>query len=85
MESLFTDAILRDKEDVDAEEILCGFKEFLLVFYGAQWSPKSYDIAEKINTLVMEHNPDEDNMPPLIEVLYISNDTSKSEFKSFYN
>ena len=77
MESLFTDAILRDKEDVDAEEILTGFKEFLLVFYGAHWSPKSYDIAEKINNLVMEQNPDEDNLPPLFEVLYISNDSSK--------
>ena len=45
METLFGETILKDDIEVDADEILFGFKEFILVFYGAAWSPKSHQVS----------------------------------------
>ena len=85
MESLFSgDPILKENAEIDAEEILQSFREFLLVFYAASWTPKSYQIAERINLFMLEQNPDDDNQSRNYEVLYISNDANKKDFKSFY-
>ena len=48
MEILFGEEIIRDGNEVETEEV-CNFKEFMLVFYGAAWSPKSLKVAEAIN------------------------------------
>ena len=62
MESLFSgDPILKENAEIDAEEILQSYREFLLVFYAASWTPKSYQIAERINLFMLEQNPDDDN------------------------
>ena len=84
MESLYGEVILRDNAEAEADDIFSNFKEFLLVFYGAAWSPKCDQIASAINTLVVELNPEDESMPPAFEVFYISNDSSKSDFKAFY-
>ena len=84
MEYLFGQYIIKDSQEVEAEEILTGFKEFMLVFYGAAWSTKSNQVANQINELLIRQNPEDDNHPPLYEVLYITNDYDKAEFKTFY-
>ena len=37
LDYLFNDKIRKDHDEIDGEEILGGFKEFLLLFYGATW------------------------------------------------
>ena len=85
MESLYGELILREGGEVEAEDVLSNFKEFLLVFYGASWTPNNEHIAQAISSMVIEQNPEDDSLPPNYEVFYISGDSSKSEFKAFYN
>jgi len=84
VEMLFGEEILRDGNEIETQEV-CGFKEFMLVFYGAVWSAKSMRVAEAINNYMTEINPDDDNLTQSVEVLYLSNDRSRNEFDSFYN
>jgi hypothetical protein len=51
MEILLKETILRDNSDIEFEETL-NFKEFLIVFYGASWLPKSKQVADAINELL---------------------------------
>ena len=85
MESLYGELILREGAEVEAEDVLSNFKEFLLVFYGASWCPKNELIAQAINSLMIEQNPEDEAAPFNYEVFYVSGDQSKSEFKAFYN
>ena len=85
LDYLFADKVRKDHADVDADEVLSGFKEFLLVFYGAAWSTKSMQVAQAISSYLAEFNPDDDHSAPAAEVLYVSNDTDKREFKDFYS
>ena len=82
MDLLLKSTVLRDGQDVEFEEIL-GFKEFLIVFYGASWLPKSLTVATAINGFLDINNPDDDSAAQKIEVLYLSNDRTKEEFESF--
>ena len=81
---MFGEQIKKDDETVEAEEILNHFKEFLLIFYGAYWSPRAIQVANSINNFLIEVNPDDDHGSPLCEVIYVSNDIEKREFKEFY-
>ena len=85
LEYLLTDKVRKDNVEYEAEEVLNGFKEFLLVFYGAAWSSKSMQVAQAISAYLIEFNPDDDHSATSAEVLYISNDVDKREFKEFYN
>ena len=76
--------MIKDSTEVEAEEILTSFKEFILIFYGASWSDRSIHISNAITELLIRQNPDDENQAPLYEVIYISNDYDKSEFKNFY-
>mmetsp|Transcript_6260 Transcript_6260/g.8378 ORF Transcript_6260/g.8378 Transcript_6260/m.8378 type:complete len:101 (+) Transcript_6260:153-455(+) len=42
-------------------------------------------VASCISNYLTEFNPDDDHTPPACEVIYISNDTDKREFKEFYS
>ncbi len=59
MEILFKQTILRDNGDIEFEEII-NFKEFLIVFYGAAWLPKSKQVSNAINEFLEVANPDPD-------------------------
>ena len=85
MEGLYGELILREGGEVEAEDVLSSFKEFMLVFYGASWLPNNDLIASAISSMIIEQNPEDDTLPPNYEVFYISGDSSKSEFKAFYN
>ena len=61
MDNIVKDTILREGREVEAEDILTGFREFLLVFYGAAWAPKSHQIANAISSVLLEQNPDDEN------------------------
>ena len=61
MELVAGDIILKDQQEVEADEVL-RYKEFLLVFYGASWSQKSHDIAEQIGSILVELNPDNEDV-----------------------
>ena len=52
-------SIKKDNESVEAEEILNHFKEFLLIFYGAYWSPRSIQVVNCLNNFLVELNVDE--------------------------
>ena len=54
MEQLLSDTLLKENQEVEGQEILTGFREFLLVFYGASWSSKCHQIASAISSFVME-------------------------------
>ena len=41
-------------------------------------------VAQCITNLLADFNPDDDHGSPLLEVLYISNDVDKRDFKEFY-
>ena len=84
LDYLFTNKIRKDHEDVDGEEILSGFKEFCLIFYGAAWSTRSMQVANCITNLMADFNPDDDHSSPLFETIYISNDMDKKDYKDFY-
>ena len=84
MEELFGDAFLKDNNEVEADEVLLIFKEFMLIFYGASWSLKSNEMSERISSFLIDQNPDDESQPPSYEAFYISNDESKDEFKQFY-
>ena len=60
-----------------------SFKEFFLVFYGAAWLPKTRVVAAAINTYMETSNPSDDSYNVKVEVFYISNDRSESEFDQF--
>ena len=74
MEALFGDVILKDGAEVEADDILSQFKEFLFVFYGAAWCNRSYQIASALSNFLIDQNPEDDSAPPNYEILYISND-----------
>ena len=74
MEALFGDVILKDNVEVEADEVLGQFKEFLFVFYGAAWCNRSYQIASALSNFLIDQNPEDDNSYPNYEILYISND-----------
>lgn len=82
METLLKEIILREGQEIEFEEIL-GFKEFLIVFYGASWLPKSKQVASAINCYLDTNNPEDDSAAPKVELLYLSNDRTKEEFESF--
>ena len=42
-------------------------------------------VAQAISAYLIEFNPDDDHSATSAEVLYISNDVDKREFKEFYN
>ena len=83
LDYLMGTSIKKDNESVEAEEILNHFKEFLLIFYGAYWSPRSIQVVNCLNNFLVELNVDESQ--PAFQVIYISNDIDKSEFKEFYS
>lgn len=55
METLLKEIILKDGQEIEFEEIL-GFREFMLVFYGASWLPKSKQVAAAINKFLDVNN-----------------------------
>ena len=82
MEKLAGDQILRDCQEFDADDAF-NFKEFLLVFYGAQWSQKSNEVADLITQALVELNPENEDAQQNLEVFYISNDRTKEEYSEF--
>ena len=82
MEIVAGDIILKDMQEVEADEVF-RYKEFLLVFYGAKWSPKSEELAEAIGTVLVELNPENEEVQQNIEAIYISNDRKYDEFSDF--
>ena len=53
--------MIKDSTEVEAEEILTSFKEFILIFYGASWSDRSIHISNAITELLIRQNPDDEN------------------------
>ena len=82
MDILIGDQILRDCQEYDADDAF-QFKEFLLVFYGAQWSQKSNEIADLITQALVELNPESEDVTQNIEAFYISNDRTQEEYSEF--
>lgn len=51
--------LLRSGLPNDFEEVM-NYREFLIVFYGASWLPKSLQVARAINQFMHSNNPDDD-------------------------
>ena len=82
MELVSGDIILKDQQEIEADDVF-RYKEFLLVFYGAGWSQKSVELSEMIGTILVELNPENEDIQQNIEAIYISNDRTYDEYADF--
>lgn len=80
VDRLLGESLTRNLKPVSTSSVLSSFKEFLLLFFGAAWDPKSTKLAAALREFLKQQNTEGSK---LVELLYVSNDDSEEEMLQF--